>query len=113
MSIINSVSAFFDSILFGLRLSKQTLPDNPVFIVGLPRSGTTRLHNLLALDNEVFHTPDTLQATFPNGFLSMQPIVRFPKFRDLISGPRPMDNVELYWEGEFREKPTRQFVVNL
>ena len=39
----------------------------PVFIVGLPRSGTTLLHNLLAQDHTT-RAPSTWEAMFPAGF---------------------------------------------
>ena len=41
---------------------------DPVFIVGAHRSGTTHLHNLLALDPQ-FTTPRTYQVMNPIGFL--------------------------------------------
>ena len=37
-------------LLFGRRISRQPLHPEPVFILGHPRTGTTHLHNLLALD---------------------------------------------------------------
>ena len=37
-------------LLFGRRIARQPLHPEPVFILGHPRTGTTHLHNLLALD---------------------------------------------------------------
>jgi hypothetical protein len=38
----------------------------PVFITGLPRSGTTLLHNLLAQDRREFYAPATWEVMFPS-----------------------------------------------
>jgi hypothetical protein len=38
----------------------------PVFITGLPRSGTTLLHNLFAQDDREFHAPATWEVMFPS-----------------------------------------------
>jgi hypothetical protein len=40
------------------RISKETIVA-PLFIFGLPRTGTTLLHSLLAQDHETFSTPTT------------------------------------------------------
>jgi hypothetical protein len=38
----------------------------PLFITGLPRSGTTLLHNLLAQDDREFYAPATWEVMFPS-----------------------------------------------
>jgi hypothetical protein len=39
----------------------------PVFITGLPRTGTTLLHGLLAQDTEIFAAPLTWEVIYPSG----------------------------------------------
>ncbi len=48
--------AFINRLLFVADSSPESELDSPVIITGLPRSGTTALHRLLALD-PVFHAP--------------------------------------------------------
>jgi hypothetical protein len=53
--------------LFGAQLDAAALPD-PVFIIGHWRSGTTLLHELMALDDGLL-TPTTHQCFNPQSFL--------------------------------------------
>ena len=66
----------------------------PLFVVGVHRSGTTHLHNLLALDRQ-FCTPRNYQVYNPMGFLSTGWLWM------LLVGPfmtwrRPMDSVAMH-----------------
>ena len=47
------------------RISKEAIVA-PLFIVGLPRTGTTLLHGLLAQDHDAFSTPTTWEVMFPS-----------------------------------------------
>ncbi len=49
-----------DSRIYRQKISK------PVFITGLPRTGTTLLHNLLAQDEELFRAPLTWEVIYPS-----------------------------------------------
>ncbi len=68
----------------------EVLP--PVFVLGHWRSGTTHLHNLLAVD-ERFAFPNNYQALFPHAFLSMESS-QSPFIQWFLPARRPMDNVE-------------------
>jgi Sulfotransferase family len=46
-------------------IAGQSIPA-PIFITGLPRSGTTLLHNLLAQDHCEFRAPSTWEVMFPS-----------------------------------------------
>ncbi len=81
-----------ESLLFGRRISEaQSSP--PLFILGIWRSGTTHLHNLLAKDDR-FAYPNFYQVMFPYSFLSTEPrtgkLVGF-----FLPKTRPHDNVRL------------------
>jgi hypothetical protein len=45
------------------RIARREIP-KPVFITGLPRTGTTLLHGLLAQDHELFVAPLTWEAIY-------------------------------------------------
>jgi hypothetical protein len=64
----------------------------PLFVLGHWRSGTTHLHNLLAVD-ERFAFPNNYQALFPHAFLSMER-TQSPFMQWFLSPRRPMDNIE-------------------
>lgn len=63
----------------------------PVFILGHWRSGTTLLHNLLALDDR-FAFPNLYEAFFPHTFLCTEEI-RADQVAGLIPSTRQFDNM--------------------
>lgn len=74
------------------RLDALELHDEPVFIIGHWRSGTTHLHSIMSRD-EQFGFVTTLQGVFPHSF---QANVVFPKVMSwLMPGTRPMDDVRI------------------
>lgn len=77
--------------------------DPPVFVIGHWRSGTTLLHEMLALDSQ-FTYPTTFQCFVPAHFLVSQPFLE-PLLRLLLPRKRPMDamaaGVKLPQEDEF------------
>jgi hypothetical protein len=62
--------AFFSRLISRLRLRILCAHQPPVFIIGHPRTGTTLMHSLLALDEERFCVCNTFAAGFPTGKLS-------------------------------------------
>ena len=97
-----SITAAFNSkmriaqlALFGHQLKKNALPEDPIFILGHWRSGTTFLHELLALDQR-FLTPTTYQCFAANHFVLTEAVItRLLWF--LIPSRRPMDNMAAGW----------------
>jgi len=90
-SILNSFLHKIELICYGSKIRKaQYAP--PVFVLGVPRSGTTHLFNLLAKD-ERFGYPNLIQVYNPHTFLCAEwllaPVV------DLAMPPdRGIDNME-------------------
>ena len=70
LSASNSVSARIERGRFGRRVESVQVR-TPLFILGHYRSGTTHLHNLLALDPQ-FAAPTFFQALNPHTFLSTE-----------------------------------------
>jgi hypothetical protein len=70
MSASNSVHARIERRKFG-RWIEAARVEAPLFILGHYRSGTTHLHNLLALDPQ-FAAPSFFQALNPHTFLSTE-----------------------------------------
>lgn len=89
----SSVFARRERKLLGSKLQNVPVPDNPVFIVGHWRTGSTFLHQLLSLDNQ-WITPTVFEVSVPDGFLVSQKYYR-PVMSKMMGATRPMDNVKL------------------
>jgi hypothetical protein len=89
VGVLNSVVGRYEERVHGPRTSRaQIMP--PLFILGHWRSGTTHLHNLLALDTQ-FAYPNTYQVLNPHTFLTTE---RYAKALFLSSpSTRIVDNV--------------------
>jgi hypothetical protein len=91
-SIPNSFHAWREERLFGERV-RDTTVQPPLFILGIWRSGTTHLHNLLAQDQR-FAYPNNYQVCFPNTFLTTEDrnaaLVQF-----FLTETRPQDNMKI------------------
>ncbi|HMO86686.1 MAG TPA: sulfotransferase [Lacipirellulaceae bacterium] len=92
----NSLLGGVQSLLYGRRIRQVAVPDNPVFIVGHWRTGTTMLHELLALDPR-HRAPTTYESLSPHHFLLTERLVR--RFaRWLLPGTRPFDNMRMSFD---------------
>jgi hypothetical protein len=72
---IFSPMRFWQSVAYGRRIKHATLHPEPLFLLGFWRSGTTLLHNLLAVDQRWGYI-NTYQAAMPDLFLAGQRRVR-------------------------------------
>ncbi|MHB0958503.1 MAG: sulfotransferase family protein [Pirellulaceae bacterium] len=103
IAAIDTAGALFNSTLGGIQAGiygravrrQQVAP--PIFIIGHWRSGTTLLHELLALDPELAY-PTNYHCFCPNHFLLTEWL--FPRLLGFVfPKQRPMDNMELGWSG--------------
>lgn len=93
LACVNSCLGLIESLLYGRAVARQPVNPRPLFVLGHPRTGTTMLHNLLALDDETFGVCTTFCAGFPAAFLWVE---RFKwAFAGLVDSTRPMDNMAL------------------
>ena len=89
-SLANSASARLEERRYGRRIDAVRVRP-PLFILGHYRSGTTHLHNLLALDPQ-FAYPTLLQAIYPHTFLTSGAALA-PVMKSLMIRTRPQDNM--------------------
>jgi hypothetical protein len=83
-------------VCYGRKIARTEIREAPIFIVGHWRTGTTLLHELLALDPR--HTaPSTYECFAPNHFLLTRRIIP-PILGLLIPDRRPIDNMPAGWE---------------
>ena len=87
---LNSWYRWREDRAFGDRLARVEIPP-PLFVLGHWRSGTTLLHNLLALDDQ-FAFPNLYEVFFPHTFLITEDD-RTALVKPLIPRTRVMDNV--------------------
>ena len=95
MACLNTIGAACDTLFASRAIATQELNDEPVFILGHPRTGTTHLHNLLSKIRGS-RTPQPLRVGFPSGFLAYG---RLALRLCPCNGGReaPMDNMALAW----------------
>lgn len=88
-----SLTNVFENRRFKKWLADKPIENDPVFILGHWRSGTTFVHNVLSQDKQ-FGYNTTYQTVFPHLMLFGQP---FFKFCAAMAMPkkRPTDNMEL------------------
>jgi hypothetical protein len=91
-ALANTAQAAIEEAVYGRRI-EATQVEPPLFILGHYRSGTTHLHNLLALDRR-FAYPNTYQAIYPHTFLTTERAFS-PLAAVLITRTRPQDNMAL------------------
>jgi hypothetical protein len=85
-----SLFTWQENQVYGEKLKSFPVPDDPVFIIGHWRTGSTFLHQILALDEQLV-TPKLFQTVFPESFLVAERFYR-PIMGALVN-KRPMDNV--------------------
>ncbi len=95
-SIFNSFLWIIKEIFYRKKIKRFRIQEDLIFIIGHWRTGTTLLHELLALDSQ--HTyPNSYQCFSPNHFLITEK--KFTKLLFfLIPTRRPMDNMEAGWD---------------
>jgi hypothetical protein len=96
LTILNFFLWLVQTIVIGRRITRTSLKDDPIFVIGHWRSGTTLLHEFLVLDPR--HTyADTYACFASNHFLVsgwfFRPVLRF-----LLPSRRPMDNMPAGWD---------------
>src|SRR4051795_2944769 len=90
MGALNSAVGGYGNRVYGPEVANAEIKP-PLFILGHWRSGTTHLHNLLAVDSQ-FAYPNIYQVLNPHTFLTTE---RYSKALFVSPSTRMMDNVTL------------------
>ena len=92
-SLINWTAAGVQQLFYGRRIRETKLEHPPIFILGHWRSGTTLLHELLALDSQLAFPSN--YDTFTTRHTLVTRWLMYPLLSLLLPGRRPMDNMSL------------------
>lgn len=96
VSLYNTLLRGIQDLFYGRRVKQTEIKKPPLFIIGHWRTGTTLLHELLALDPQ-FSYPTTYQCFVPNHFLLSESFnARWLRF--FLPSQRPMDNIAISLE---------------
>jgi hypothetical protein len=96
ISVFGTCMWLLTTLFRGRRIARVQLVADPVFVLGHWRSGTTLLHELLAIDPR--HTyPDTCACFAPNHFVFSAWFLSHC-LGIFLPRQRPMDNMALSWE---------------
>lgn len=88
--VFNTVFGLCETLFNQRDIDRVRIEQDPLFVIGHWRSGTTHLHNLLSLDDR-FCAPTAFQALFPHHFVFSQ--AGGILFNLIAPVKRPMDNV--------------------
>jgi omega-hydroxy-beta-dihydromenaquinone-9 sulfotransferase len=91
MSLFNSLLAWAQWALFSRRVERVALREDPIFVLGHWRSGTTLLHELLTLDPD-HHSPSTYACLAPKHFLVSEKMLGWC-LRFFLPSTRSQDDV--------------------
>jgi hypothetical protein len=97
VSMVNAYHRRKEERLYGEHVAATPMAGPPLFVLGHWRSGTSHLHNLLALDAEQFAYANTFQVVNPHTFLCTEE-VNSRRFAPLLPDKRPMDNMALTFD---------------
>lgn len=75
------------------KIKAHKLPNDPIIIIGHWRTGSTFLHQLMALDSNLI-TSNVFQGSIPDSFLTSRKSYE-PIMGRALKGTRPMDQVSL------------------
>jgi hypothetical protein len=89
----SSFFSWIEKARYSQALKKADTPDDPIFIIGHWRTGSTFLHQLMSLDPGL-SAPTLFQVAVPDSFLVSYSYYR-PIFKQVVSEHRPMDQVKI------------------
>ncbi|HEX5444861.1 MAG TPA: sulfotransferase [Pirellulales bacterium] len=96
ISIFHTVYRWWQWPWVGWRANRTEIEQDPIFVIGHWRAGTTLLHELMVLDER--HTsPTTYECLVPNHFLFSEDFSR-RWLNFLLPAHRPMDNMPAGWD---------------
>ncbi len=95
-AVVNSLLGLVQCMLLGRKIARTKIEQQPIFILGHWRTGTTLLHELLVLDPR--HTfPDNYACFAPSHFVLSRRVLA-PMIQWMFPNRRPVDAMALRWD---------------
>ena len=92
----------YEQLRYGRRIHRTALNEDPIFLLGFGRSGTTHLHNLLFQDPRFGVVTNYQAAMHPIALMGQKWLPRL--FKGRLPAKRPMDNVAISLDGPQEEE---------
>jgi len=93
MSMVLSPIVLIENLLHSRKINKTVIEDDPIFIVGHWRSGTTYLTNIMVNDPQKGYF--TVDQTFTHSvFITLERVLK-RVYSSILPETRPMDNVKM------------------
>jgi hypothetical protein len=92
-AVWSSFFSWIEQAKYKKVLKSVKTPEDPIFIIGHWRTGSTFLHQLMHLDPGL-SAPSLFEVAVPDSFLVSHPYYR-PIFKNVVSEHRPMDQVKI------------------
>ena len=96
VAAMNTCLRWLETLWYGSAVRKVEIEDDPIFVIGHWRTGTTMLHELLALDPQ-HRCPSTYESLSPNHFLLSERLVRRFAWW-MLPRTRPFDNMRMSFD---------------
>ena len=93
VTVIFSPLVIYEHLRFNSKVRATEIKEDPIFIIGHWRTGTTHIQNVI-LNDERFGYLDLVEATFPHLILGSFKFIR-ALMKPLIPKKRPMDNMAM------------------
>jgi len=90
---VQTLLRMVEHLIYGKKIARTEIADSPIFIIGHWRTGTTHLHELLALDPR-FTCPTTYECFSPHHFLVSRWFVP-PFIKHALPATRMQDNMAI------------------
>ena len=93
LGAVQTLLRLAEHLIYRKKIARTKIADSPIFIIGHWRTGTTHLHELLALDPR-FTYPTTYECFSPHHFLVSKWFVA-PFFKYVLPATRMQDNMAI------------------
>ena len=93
VGVVQTLLRLAEQLIYGKKIARTEIADSPIFIIGHWRTGTTHLHELLALDPR-FTYPTTYECFSPHHFLVSRCFVE-PFIKHALPATRMQDNMAI------------------
>jgi hypothetical protein len=101
ISLCNTPGRMLFKLRYGSKICEEPIKNQPVFIIGHWRSGTTYLHELLSQDPQFCYI-SLWNTLLPDSFLVFEQMKQF--LSHFLPSKRPMDEIKVEMDGPYEDE---------